>query len=187
MAVATHVHGDHVGGLHEFEDRAVHIAEAAELAEPGIVCLDATLYGETVLDPYRRAGYDIPDLLIDAIPRGGVEDAVLERDPAPPTRVLAEGDILDLGNRSFEVLHLPGHSPGSIGLWEASTGILFSGDAVYDGPLLDEIEGADTDAYVETMERVRQLPVDVVHGGHEPSFGRARLVALCDAFLRLRA
>ena len=44
-----------------------------------------------------------------------------------------------LGDRHFEVLHLPGHSPGSIGLWERRTGILFSGDALYDGPLLDEL------------------------------------------------
>ena len=66
----------------------------------------------------------------------------------------------------FEVLHLPGHSPGSIGLWEARTGTLFSGDAIYDGPLLDAIPGADEDAYRITMERLRSLPVTVVHGGH---------------------
>ena len=53
--------------------------------------------------------------------------------------IVEEGDIVDIGNRHFEVLHLPGHSPGSIGLWEASTGTLFSGDALYDGPLLDQL------------------------------------------------
>ena len=47
--------------------------------------------------------------------------------------------MVDIGNRHFEVLHLPGHSPGSIGLWEEASGTLFSGDAVYDGPLLDEL------------------------------------------------
>ncbi len=68
--------------------------------------------------------------------------------PAPPTRLLDDGDVVDCGDRSFEVLHLPGHSPGSIGLWEAASGILFSGDAVYDGPLLDELDGSDIDDYV---------------------------------------
>ncbi len=53
--------------------------------------------------------------------------------PAPATRLLAEGEAIDLGDRHFEVLHLPGHSPGSIGLWEEATGIFFSGDAIYDG------------------------------------------------------
>ena len=70
--------------------------------------------------------------------------------PAPATRLLGDGDVIDLGDRAFEVLHLPGHSPGSIGLWEAATGILFSGDAVYDGPLLDELDGCDIAAYVAT-------------------------------------
>jgi glyoxylase-like metal-dependent hydrolase (beta-lactamase superfamily II) len=43
--------------------------------------------------------------------------------------------VIDTGDRHFEVLHLPGHSPGSIGLWEERSGTLFSGDAIYDGPL----------------------------------------------------
>jgi glyoxylase-like metal-dependent hydrolase (beta-lactamase superfamily II) len=93
---------------------------------------------------------------------------------------------VDLGDRAFEVLHLPGHSPGSIGLWDEASGVLFSGDAVYDGPLLDELDGSDIEAYLTTMERLRRLPVTVVHGGHEPSFGRARLVELCDTYLAAR-
>ncbi len=83
-------------------------------------------------------------------------------------------------------MHLPGHSPGSIGLWEEATGILFSGDAVYDGPLLDELGGSDIGAYIATMRRLRELPVVVVHGGHEPSFGRERLTQICDDYLARR-
>jgi len=45
----------------------------------------------------------------------------MERAPAAPTRVLGAGDVIDLGDRAFEVLYLPGHSPGSIGLWEMAT------------------------------------------------------------------
>ena len=103
------------------------------------------------------------------------------------TEIVTEGDVVDIGNRHFEVLHLPGHSPGSIGLWEKATGTLFSGDAIYDGPLLDEIDGADIPTYVRTMKRLRELPVQAVHAGHDPSFGRARLIALCDAYLEKRA
>lgn len=186
LAVATHVHADHVGGLHEFDQRAIHATEAAQLAEPGLVTLDISMYGPAVRQPYVAAGYDVPDLLVDAVPPGGLASATLERAPAPATRLLAEGDVVDLGDRAFEVLHLPGHSPGSIGLWEQETGLLFSGDAVYDGPLLDELDGCDIAAYVETMRRLRELPVTVVHGGHEPSFARQRLVELCDAYLRRR-
>ena len=87
---------------------------------------------------------------------------------------------------AFEVLHLPGHSPGSIGLWEKASGTLFSGDALYDGPLLDELERSNVADYIRTMERLLELPVTVVHGGHEPSFGRERLRELCLAYLEQR-
>jgi glyoxylase-like metal-dependent hydrolase (beta-lactamase superfamily II) len=186
LAVATHVHSDHIGGMHEFDARAIHSSEAEELGTSGTVRLDSSLYGPLVLGPYVDAGYDVPDLLVDAVPTGGLT-ATQERLPAPATLLLDGGDVIDLGDRSFEVLHLPGHSPGSIGLWEAATGVLFSGDAIYDGPLLDELDGCDIAAYVTTMRRLRELPVEVVHGGHEPSFGRARLVELCDAYLATRA
>jgi len=81
------------------------------------------------------------------------------------------------------VLHLPGHSPGSIGLWEAANGTLFSGDAVYDGPLLDQLDRSNVADYCNTMERLLELPVEVVHGGHEPSFGRERLREIARSYL----
>ena len=182
LAVATHSHSDHVGGMHEFAERAIHRAEAADLTTPMRTTLVAEHYGDTVLGPYRDAGYEIPELFVDAVPAAGMA-MVGEIAPAAATRVLDDGDVVDCGDRSFEVLHLPGHSPGSIGLWEAATGVLFSGDAVYDGPLLDELEGSDVDDYVATMRRLRELPVTAVHGGHEASFGRDRLVQICDTYL----
>ena len=102
------------------------------------------------------------------------------------TRLIDEGDIVDTGDRRFEVLHLPGHSPGSIGLWEAATGTLFSGDAIYDGPLLDELDHSDIGRYCETMHRLLELPVTVVHAGHDPSFGRDRLRAIARDYLDRR-
>ena len=187
QAVATHAHMDHTGGIYEFDDRSVHAAEADAMAQAtNGLALDIYQYDAATIDGLRAAGYDI---------RGGVLTAVPERDfdvrrhylrAAAPTRVLVEGDIVDTGDRAFEVLHLPGHSPGSIGLWERTTRTLFSGDAIYDGTLLDEIPGADIELYVRTMRRLRELSVDVVHAGHDPSFGRARLVEIADAYLAKR-
>ena len=94
---------------------------------------------------------------------------------APATRILEDGDMIDLGDRTFEVIHTPGHSPGGIALWEAASGVLISGDLVYDGPLIEDTYHADAEAYIRSMQRLARLPVRVVHGGHFPSFSGARL------------
>ena len=185
IAVATHTHSDHVGGLHEFEHRVVHRDEADVVAAAQLGVLDVSVYGDTTVGVYEAACYEFGELLIDAVPYGGVE-TYYDIAPAVATRIVDQGDVVDLGNRAFEVLHLPGHSPGSIGLWESATGTLFSGDALYDGPLLDELEGSDITDYEATIRRLRALPVEVVHGGHEDSFGRSRLIELCDNWLAAR-
>jgi len=187
-AVATHTHIDHVGGHHEFDHTLVHELEAENLRHP----LDrGTLRFAEIPADYvaslTRAGYVLDSDLITALPYEGYDIDSYGVKDSVVSEIVTEGDVVDLGDRRFEVLHLPGHSPGSIGLWEAASGTLFSGDAIYDGPLLDEIEGADIEVYVRTMKRLRELPVRVVHAGHDPSFGRERLVELADAYLALRA
>jgi len=169
LAVASHAHFDHVGSHHEFDARACHPAEAAILADP-------------------RGDWNLADRyavveMFTALPPGGYDQATYRVVPAPATRLVEAGDVIDLGDRVFEVLHVPGHSPGSIALWEAATGVLFSGDAVYDGPLVDDAYHSHVPAYLDTMMRLRALPVTVVHGGHFPSFGRDRFRALIDDYV----
>ncbi|MTI10749.1 MBL fold metallo-hydrolase [Curvivirga aplysinae] len=178
-AVATHTHLDHVGSHYEFEKRTVHKAEADLLTYPEETTLDTDYWRDALAGTGCEPQW--PEMLCK-LPHDGYCMEHYHVKPAEPTRIVVEGDVVDLGDRQFEVLHLPGHSVGSIGLWEASTGILFSGDAIYDGPLIEE----DVPTYIETMKRLRELPVSVVHGGHEPSFGRERLVELCNAFLAKR-
>ncbi|HEX9791994.1 MAG TPA: MBL fold metallo-hydrolase [Kiloniellales bacterium] len=187
-AVATHTHVDHVGGHHEFEHTLVHELEADELRAPsdrGALLLSA-IKPDTIRS-LAKAGYPIESDLITALPHAGYDMSAYSLRDAAVTETVTEGDVVDLGNRHFEVLHLPGHSPGSIGLWEAASGTLFSGDAVYDGPLLDQIAGSNIPDYVKTMKRLRDLPVQTVHAGHDPSFGRRRLIELADAYLAMRA
>lgn len=183
-AVATHAHVDHVGSLHEFSDRIIHQAEAAELDVEGE---NFSLYrhdhAPESIDSLERAGYEVGPTFITAMPRADFNLSVFTRKAAPATRTVDEGDVIDLGDRRFEVLHLPGHSPGSIGLWEASTGMLFSGDAIYDGPLLDQLPGSDIPTYIRTMRRLESLPARVVHAGHDPSFDGRRLKELARAYL----
>ncbi|MCP4328498.1 MAG: MBL fold metallo-hydrolase [Alphaproteobacteria bacterium] len=185
VAVATHSHFDHVGSMHEFPDRVIHRLEADLLAAPGD---DRSLKVADIDKDFRdylaEVGYPLDsEWLITALPTADYDPAAWTTPPAPATRTVDDGDVVDLGDRSFEVLHLPGHSPGSMGLWEAATGTLFSGDAVYDGPLLDRLPESDIAAYMTTMHRLRELPVTVVHAGHDPSFGRTRLAEIADRFI----
>ena len=82
--------------------------------------------------------------------------------------------MIDLGDRHFEVIHTPGHSPGGIALWEPATGILFSGDIVYDGPLVEGTSKQEAREYYASMKRLLEFPVRIVHGGHFPSYGGER-------------
>jgi glyoxylase-like metal-dependent hydrolase (beta-lactamase superfamily II) len=137
----------------------------------------------------NRVGYPshLDQCLITALPEAGYDVGAYALKGATVTRIVDDGDIVDTGERRFEILHLPGHSPGSIGLWEAGTGTLFSGDCVYDGSLLDELGTSNIDDYVASMIRLRDLPVVTVHAGHDPSFGKERLHALIDKYLAARA
>jgi glyoxylase-like metal-dependent hydrolase (beta-lactamase superfamily II) len=186
-AVATHAHLDHVGSLHEFGDRIAHGAEAAVLTRPsGNFSMLRDEHPVELIASLERAGYDVAPCFVTALPHAGFDLSRFNCPAAPATRLVAEGDVIDLGDRVFEVLHLPGHSPGSIGLWEAATATLFSGDAVYDGPLLDELPGSDVSSYLHTMRRLENLSARVVHAGHDPSFDGARLKQLARGYLERR-
>ncbi len=190
-AVATHGHDDHIGGHHEFDDVVVHGAEAHLLLDPPLTTLHIrNAWGDDVVDGLEAMGYPIPEAyFVDALPpvmRPGMSIDSFRQGAVRAVRTVGEGDVLDTGDRAFEVLHLPGHSAGSIGLWEAATGTLFSGDAIYDGPLLDELPESSIADYCATMERLLTLPVTVVHGGHDPSFGRDRLRELARQYLARR-
>ncbi|RUW19111.1 MBL fold metallo-hydrolase, partial [Mesorhizobium sp. M4B.F.Ca.ET.013.02.1.1] len=67
--------------------------------------------------------------------------------------------------------------------FEKKTGILLSGDIIYDGPLIDDVYHSLVDDYVATLLSVRGLDVSVVHGGHFPSFGKVRYRQLIDEYL----
>ncbi len=169
VAVASHTHFDHIGCHHEFEERCVHAEEAKIMATPD--------RNSTLADPY------VTDEIFTRLPPSPYSSALYAVKAAPATRILEDGDVIDLGDRQFQVIHTPGHSPGGIMLFEKQTGVLFSGDTVYDGPLIDDAYHSDVPTYVETMKSIMELPIRVVHGGHFPSFDGARYRALIRAYL----
>jgi glyoxylase-like metal-dependent hydrolase (beta-lactamase superfamily II) len=185
----THAHVDHIGGHHEFPDAEilVHPAEAEALRRPDL----PPGLGFDQFEPATRAdlealGFRTEGSLIDALPRAGYDPDRYRCIGAEPSRLVEEGDTVELGDRRFEVLHLPGHSPGGLALWEPASGVLVAGDTLYDGLLLDMIAGASIPDYRESLRRLRDLPVTRVLGGHREPFGRDRMVELVDLYLAWR-
>lgn len=164
QAVASHTHFDHIGCHHEFGCRLCHGAEAHLMRAP--------TRENTYADQY------VTDAIFTALPPDPYVSAHYAVPAAPATRLLWDGDVVDLGDRQFQVIHTPGHSPGGIALWEAATGILFSGDIVYDGELIEGTTDLEQAQYIRSMERLLALPVRVVHGGHFPSYSGERHRAL---------
>ena len=180
IAVATHGHFDHVGGLHEFEDRRVHEDDADMTRSPFPLKLLRQDYPPDVEEMYAYYGYELPDVLIQAVPEKDFDIAGWVAPGAEPTALLGEGDEIDLGDRRFEVLHLPGHTPGSIGIWEAETGILFSGDALY---VDARCSWDDAPTFVASLRRIEELPISRVFAGHERPFGGEEVAKAVEAAL----
>jgi hydroxyacylglutathione hydrolase len=86
---------------------------------------------------------------------------------------LQEGDAIDLGGVRLEVLHTPGHTPGSISLYEPGSKSLFTGDTVFaDGVGRTDFKGGSWDELKESVKRladfVAEREVERVYPGHGP-------------------
>jgi len=103
--------------------------------------------------------------------------------PAPLTQTVDEGDIIDLGDKRLRVLHLPGHSHGSIGLLDEMAGLLFSGDVIYVGGLVDDLPCSNQARYRQTMQRLIDLDVSCIYGGHGPTMPAEQMKAIAGQYL----
>lgn len=188
LLFTTHTHADHIGGHAEFPDAAIviHPAEADTLRQKGPVGLRFPPRPASQIEALRRAGIELTEYMVDALPREGYDPDAFQRGAVEPGRLVEEGAVIDTGRHRFEVLHLPGHSPGGIALWEPRTGLLFSGDVIYDGVIIDTGAGSDVSAYIATMRRLIDLPVRAVFGGHKQTMDRARMNEVARAYLTAR-
>jgi glyoxylase-like metal-dependent hydrolase (beta-lactamase superfamily II) len=181
VAVVTHAHFDHVGGLHEFEDRRCHRADAS-MPSPDDLRLLRKDFPAWLIEDYAWYGSPLPETVaLRGVPHRGFDPATWTAPPTDATAFLAEGDVVDLGDRAFTVVHTPGHTPGSICLWDAARGTLFSGDAIY---VDSRLGWEDPAAFAASLARLRDLDARIVHGGHGRSFDGAELRTAIDAALR---
>jgi len=70
-------------------------------------------------------------------------------------KAVFEGDIIDLGNRKIHIIHLPGHTPGSIALLDTSRKILFGGDSIQDGRIYMFGPMRNMYAYIDGLEHLQ--------------------------------
>jgi glyoxylase-like metal-dependent hydrolase (beta-lactamase superfamily II) len=154
--VQSHAHVDHVGGAWQFDDVSIHPAEAAALEEG----VDSEELSEMFDD--RALNGPLPD---------GFQPARFAIPGKAPTRLLADGDVIDLGNRSLEVIFAPGHSAGGIVLLDRGDRCLFTTDVVYLRSLYLLNEDSSLADYARTLERfVSLLPeIDRLYPSHGPT------------------
>ena len=166
LVVNTHYHWDHVGGNNGFDDIAIHELGAEKLRRgPDMAKLEPyAAYTRRMLD--RFGEFSVTDeeffgfLSDETTPRPLPDDfdfATWTIPPTIPTRLLQDGDRLDLGGRALQVLHTPGHTPDSICLFDEDNGLLFGGDTYNTGPIYAHLPDSDVDAFARSTARIAEL------------------------------
>jgi len=116
----THAHVDHVGGMEQFCEARIH---------PGDIPAASSPNGPTSVANRRRYGARA----FTAYPADRLPFTLDDFKPMDPAVIrwipLRNGERFDLGGRSLEVIHTPGHSPGSVCFFDREDRTLFSGDA----------------------------------------------------------
>jgi glyoxylase-like metal-dependent hydrolase (beta-lactamase superfamily II) len=137
LIVSTHSHPDHLEGLTAFLDKPTKTAMSEEE--------ERYLY-ETGRLLFEMMGRPLPNFRIDFY--------------------LKEGSLHLAGNR-FDVLHTPGHSPGSLSIYWPERKALFTGDVVFCGGIgrTDFPEG-NSGQLMASIERLSQLETDILLPGH---------------------
>lgn len=79
-----------------------------------------------------------------------------------------DGDIIELGGREIKVIHTPGHTPGSIALFDLKYKALFSGDPIQDGSIFLFGNQREVNAYKISLMRINAMKdeIDVIYPSH---------------------
>ena len=149
VLINTHGHPDHGGGNGEFGSPLLHPA-------------DNELYAQACSYESRL------DELTNKWHLGAEADKLQKERPEPTP--LEDGTVIDLGGRTLSIIHTPGHTMGSVCVFDEQTGSLFAGDNL-NGMATGMTEdcASDMSTYLASMEKLTSLPVKAVYTGHMPS------------------
>ncbi len=143
MIVNTHCHVDHLLGNSFFKNKfKIKIAAHAD--------------GEIILE--------------NAVEHGKIFGLEVES-PPEIDEYLREENLLSFGNSSLEILHVPGHSPGSIALCSRKDNFVIVGDVLFNGSIgRSDLPGGDYNTLIKSIhEKLMPLPPEmVVFSGHGP-------------------
>ncbi len=163
--VLTHEHYDHVAGAWQYDEITAY-DNAASLA--------AMQRGR---DHASMERYLVPDYLWKPLPVGFDPDT-WHIPSLVPTVLVTDGDVIDLGGRTLEVIYTPGHSPGQMCLLDPDHRFLISGDHFFPGPLYAYSADVDLDAYIASnaklVERLDEF--DWLLPGHNEPWVRSSVL-----------
>ena len=151
----THFHLDHIGGNTEFDSCYIHHLDIANY-------LDSKLpQREEMLKRVQAEAF--PEL------RDQAELSDMQEFKAVPAYPLYDGDILDLGGRTIEVVWVGGHSAGSVAYVDAKSRIAYTGDCCNSNTLLGFGNSLPIEDYLKNLLHFKhyQDQFDVMYGGHQ--------------------
>lgn len=158
--VNSHGHIDHAcGNVHFREPIYIHEADVPVFKFHSSTEMRRTFY--RLLQGLQRALFFLP-----LVPKGLKEDAYIEAPAFENFRYIREGDIFDLGGMTAEVIEIPGHTMGSIGLYCREKSIFFASDGICDNTWLYLPESSKLSVYCDSICKVQKLEFAFFYTGH---------------------
>jgi glyoxylase-like metal-dependent hydrolase (beta-lactamase superfamily II) len=140
----THGHVDHAGGNNQFKEIYIHAADVSMLEPVWQKSQQDMLFG------YAKKVSPLVNLLLLFFKLQHFKKY------EPIVHTLTDGYTFDLGGRSLEVVHFPGHSPGSVMLADRETNTIYAGDAINHGLFLFFEGSPKLRAYAEMLWKFSQ-------------------------------